>query len=116
MVYTQNFELPISRPCQNRLNTANNVVKSLLPLPAKELFFPKFKKSSYNFLLLLKFGWSQTLCSIYHNFVKKKYYFDLKFAVFLAITFYYDVLIELFGTMIRVLILILVDHDDVSYL
>ena len=43
------------------------------------------------------------LCSICHNFVKN-YYFDLKFAVYLAITFHYYVLKGFFNTMIRVVV------------
>ena len=41
------------------------------------------------------------LCSIYHNFVINEY-FDLKFAVYLAITFHYDVLKGLFDTVVVV--------------
>ena len=40
-------------------------------------------------------------CSIYHNFVINEY-FDLKFAVYLAITFHYDVLKGLFHTAVVV--------------
>ena len=42
-------------------------------------------------------------CSIYHNFVINEY-FDLKFAVYLAIAFNYDVLKGLFDTVVVVVV------------
>ena len=42
-------------------------------------------------------------CSIYRNFVINEY-FDLKFAVYLAITFHYDVLKGLFYTFVVVVV------------
>ena len=44
-------------------------------------------------------------CSIYHNFVINEY-FDLKFAVYLAIAFYYDVLKGLFDTAVVVCVVV----------
>ena len=46
-------------------------------------------------------------CSIYHNFVINEY-FDLKFAVYLAIAFYYDVLKGLFDTAVVVCVVVVV--------
>ena len=46
-------------------------------------------------------------CSIYHNFVINEY-FDLKFAVILAIAFYYDVLKGLFDTFVVVDVIVVV--------
>ena len=63
-------------------------------------FFQIFKKVQFFEIWLEP---KTCLCSIYHNFVKN-YYFDLKFAVYLAITFYYDVLKGLFHKFIRVVV------------
>ena len=46
-------------------------------------------------------------CSIYHNFVINEY-FDLKFAVYLAIAFYYDVLKRLFYFSVVVCVVVVV--------
>ena len=46
-------------------------------------------------------------CSIYHNFVINEY-FDLKFAVYLAIAFYYDVLKGLFYFSVVVCVVVVV--------
>ena len=46
-------------------------------------------------------------CSIYHNFLINEY-FDLKFAVNLAIAFYYDVLKGLFDTFVVVDVIVVV--------
>ena len=43
------------------------------------------------------------LCSIYHNFVINEY-FDLKFAVYLAITFHYDDLKDFLNSIIRIVV------------
>ena len=78
-------------------------------IPAKKIIFPKKKKKkkkNYVQFFTPPEIWLELkscLCSIYHNFVKN-YYYDLKFAVFLAITFHYNVLIGLFDNMIRVVV------------
>ena len=82
-------------------------------ISAKEFFFPRIKKKKKKYFTPPEI-WlkpKSCLCSIYHNFVKN-YSFDLKFAVFLVITFHYNVLFGLFDNMICVVVvLLLVDHD-----
>ena len=75
------------------------------PHTRKRIIFPQISKKKVNFFTPPEI-WLEPkscLCSIYHNFLKNCY-FNLKFAVFLAITFHYDVLIGLFDTMIRVVV------------
>ena len=53
-------------------------------------------------------------CSIYHNFVIKEY-FDLKFAVYLAIAFHYDVLKRLFDTAVVVLAVVVGERSRLAF-
>ena len=92
------------RTVKGRFLSVNDHNQGFSLIPAKELFFKKLKKKKQFFTPPeIWLEPKSCLCSIYDNFVKH-YYFDLKFAVFLAITFHYDVLIGLFDNMIRVVV------------
>ena len=71
--------------------------------------FSKIPQKKSTFLTLMSHEiWLEPkscFCSIYHNFVINEY-FDLKFAVYLAITFHYDVLKGLFDTVVVVVIVV----------
>ena len=69
-------------------------------------YFRKIPKKKSTFFTLVKFGWSQSPVFVQFiiTFLLMSSYIDLKFAVYLAIAFYYDVLKRLFNFSVVVVV------------